>query len=326
MSQILWTNPTSDDAKFFAMPDPPKPAPVSEQKPEAIVERSGSESPDDRQSDSETDATPTVSTRDTPEPNTNNEAVPATDEQPAEQPVEQPLEQPSPEDSNNDHVEQHVTQPEEPSAPNPQFSESESSNNPPEEGADNDAVIAAIIANDLEEMDSAAPAAATPAAAQAQNEPAPENTTQQEHPAPSNMEPASESAAPPTEPAAPVSLLLVQEQPTTEITQTQSTNDDQPTSREPEVRLPVNHVYYFIQIFDIDNQVLRTVGSFFSGKDENVKSALRKHLAWPDNKELSIWQRVDGTSVTTASPSKTFSGFVPDGTCFIVGDRLNKNK
>ena len=304
------------------MPDPPKPAPVSEQKSEeAIVERSGSESPDDRQSDSETDATPTVSTRDTPEPNSNSEAVPATDEQPAEQPVEQPLEQPSPEDSNNDHVGQHVTQPEEASALNPQSSESESSNNPPEEGVGNDAVIAAIIANDLEEMDSAAPAAA-----QAQNEPAPENTTQQEHPAPSNMEPASEPAASPTEPAAPVALLLVQEQSTTELAQTQSTNDDQPASREPEVRLPVNHVYYFIQIFDVDNQVLRTVGSFFSGKDENVKSALRKHLAWPDNKEFSIWQRVDGSSVTTASPSKTFSGFVPDGACFIVGDHLNKNK
>ena len=310
------------------MPDPPKPAPISEQKPEeAIVERSGSESPDDRQSDSEADATPTVSTRDTPEPNTNSEAVPAPDEQPAEQPVEQPPEQPSPEDANNDHAEQHATQPEEPSAPNPLSSGLESSNNPPE-GADNDAVIAAIIANDLEEMDSAAPAAATPPAAETQNDPAPENTTQQEHTAPPSEEPASDPAAPSTEPAepAPAVLMLVQEQPTTEVAQTQSTNEDQPGSGEPEVRLPVEYVYYFIQIFDVDNQVLRTVGSFFSGKDENVKSALRKHLAWPDKKEFSIWQRVDGTSVTTASPSKTFSGFVPDGTCFIVGDRLNRNK
>lgn len=312
------------------MPDPPKPAPISEQKPEeAIVERSGSESPDDRQSDSEADATPTVSTRDTPEPNTNSEAVPATDEQPTEQPVEQPLEQPPPEDANNGHAEQHATQPEEPSAPNPLSSESASSNNPPE-GADNDAVIAAIIANDIEEMESAAPAAATPPAAEAQNEPTPENTsTQQEHPAPPSEEPASEPTAAPTEPTepAPAVLLLVQEQPTTEVAQTQSTNEDQPAaSGEPEVRLPVDHVYYFIQIFDVDNQVLRTVGSFFSGKDENIKAALRKHLAWPDEKEFSIWQRVDGTSVTTASPSKTFSGFVPDGSCFIVGDRLKKNK
>lgn len=313
MSQIWWTNITSDDAKYFAMPDPPKPAPISEQKPEeAIVERSGSDSPDDRQSDSEADTTPTVSTRDTPEPNTNSEAVPATDEQPTEHP---------PEDANNGHAEQHATQPEEPSAPNLLSSESVSSSNPPE-SADNDAVIAAIIANDIEEMESAAPAAATPPAAEAQNEPTPENTTQQEHPAPPSEEPASEPTAAPTEPA-PAVLLLVQEQPTTEVAQTQSTNEDQP---EPEVRLPVDHVYYFIQIFDVDNQVLRTVGSFFSGKDENIKAALRKHLSWPDKKEFSIWQRVDGTSVKTASPSKTFSGFVPDGSCFIVGDRLNKNK
>ncbi|RHZ58884.1 hypothetical protein CDV55_100178 [Aspergillus turcosus] len=98
------------------------------------------------------------------------------------------------------------------------------------------------------------------------------------------------------------------------------------TSEEPEVPLPVEHVYYFIQIFDVEAQALRTVGSFFSRKEEKIKAALRKHLKWPMMKDFSIWQRVDGTTVTTMSSVGTFDTYVPDGTCFIVGDKLSKEK
>jgi hypothetical protein len=98
------------------------------------------------------------------------------------------------------------------------------------------------------------------------------------------------------------------------------------TSEEPEVPLPVEHVYYFIQVFDVEAQALRTVGSFFSRKEEKIKAALRKHLKWPMMKDFSIWQRVDGTTVTTMSSVGTFDTYVPDGTCFIVGDKLSKEK
>jgi hypothetical protein len=98
------------------------------------------------------------------------------------------------------------------------------------------------------------------------------------------------------------------------------------TLEEPEVPLPVEHVYYFIQIFDVETQALRTVGSFFSRKEDKIKAALRKHLKWPMMKDFSIWQRVDGTTVTTMSSVGTFDTYVPDGTCFIVGDKLSKEK
>ncbi|KAL2004605.1 hypothetical protein VTN00DRAFT_3341 [Thermoascus crustaceus] len=94
----------------------------------------------------------------------------------------------------------------------------------------------------------------------------------------------------------------------------------------PEFTSPVPHVYYFIQIFDVDQQELRTVGSYFSRKEDNIKSAIRKYLEWPDEKDFQIWQRVDGTIVTAVSSMDTFDIYVPDGSCFIVGEQLTHDR
>lgn len=99
------------------------------------------------------------------------------------------------------------------------------------------------------------------------------------------------------------------------------------TQIEPEVKLPVSHTYYFIQIFDADNQVLRTVGSFFSKLDANVKVSIRRHLQRPLRQDFLMWKRVDGPAVTTVSPADSFDDVVaPHGACFIVGDKLTKDK
>ncbi|KAJ5535960.1 hypothetical protein N7513_009146 [Penicillium frequentans] len=96
---------------------------------------------------------------------------------------------------------------------------------------------------------------------------------------------------------------------------------------EPEVTLPVGHAYYFIQIFDEDNQVLRTVGSFFSKLEANVKASIRKHLKRTIRQDFLMWKRVDGTTVTTVSPAENFMDVVvPHGSCIIVGDKLTKDK
>lgn len=96
---------------------------------------------------------------------------------------------------------------------------------------------------------------------------------------------------------------------------------------EPEVKLPVGHAYYFIQIFDEDNQVLRTVGSFFSKLEANVKASIRKHLKRTIRQDFLMWKRVDGTTVTTVSPAENFMDVVvPHGSCIIVGDKLTKDK
>ncbi|KAJ5919525.1 hypothetical protein N7454_009360 [Penicillium verhagenii] len=96
---------------------------------------------------------------------------------------------------------------------------------------------------------------------------------------------------------------------------------------EPEVTLPVGHAYYFIQVFDEDNQVLRTVGSFFSKLEANVKASIRKHLKRTIRQDFLMWKRVDGTTVTTVSPAENFMDVVvPHGSCIIVGDKLTKDK
>lgn len=99
------------------------------------------------------------------------------------------------------------------------------------------------------------------------------------------------------------------------------------TQTEPELKLPVGHTYYFIQIFDADNQVLRTVGSFFSKLDANVKVSIRRHLRRPLRQDFLMWKRVDGAAVTAVSPADSFDDVVaPHGACFIVGDKLTKDK
>lgn len=152
--------------------------------------------------------------------------------------------------------------------------------------SENDAVIAAIIAEDIQQMDTdrvpdAAPPATQEPSQAVPDEPEPQASTAADIPAP---------------------------------------------SIEPEVPQPVDHVYYFIQKFDVEAQALRTVGSFFSKKEENIKTAVRRHLKIPPMKDFQIWQRVDGTTVTTMASGETFEVYVPDGTCFIVGDKLNKDR
>lgn len=96
---------------------------------------------------------------------------------------------------------------------------------------------------------------------------------------------------------------------------------------DPVLDLPIGHAYYFIQIFDLDTQVLRTIGSFFSKLDSNVKASFRRHLKRPMRQDFLIWKRFERANVTTVSPADSFNDVVaPHGTCFIVGDKLTKEK
>jgi hypothetical protein len=131
----------------------------------------------------------------------------------------------------------------------------------------------------------------------------------------------SDVSNPPTSAPAPAEDLVMQDSPA----QAEGASEaSAPT--EPPVALPVSHIYYFIQVFDIEQQVLHTVGSYFSRIEENIKSALRKHLGWPEEKDFLIWTRVDGTSVSTVSPVDTFWTPVRDGMCFVVGTKLTKDQ
>lgn len=95
---------------------------------------------------------------------------------------------------------------------------------------------------------------------------------------------------------------------------------------QPSLKLPpVRHAYYFIQIFDVDEQTLRTVGSFFSDANENIRTGIRKNLNWPEDKEFLVWERLPMKNCFSAEISG--DTFRPcDGAYFVVGDTLSKEK
>jgi hypothetical protein len=261
----FWMQVVSDvDAKYFAMADPQE-AEVLQIKPEeAVVEREDSDSSDDQQSVPEVEA---------------GLAGPSGTASRTDGVVQVVTGEASLEYLSNDITGGSVAV--ETSSPEVRLPD-----NGTLSSADNDAIIAAIVADDIEQIESEETT----------------DTTPQANDAPSEL-------------------------PVTEIPTDSPASESTPAHpAEPEPRLPVDHVYYFIQLFDVETQSLRTIGSFFSQKEETIKTAVRKHLHWPPLKDFQVWQRVDGTTVTTMSSAETFEVFVPDGTCFIVGDKLNKDR
>ncbi|KAB8211637.1 hypothetical protein BDV34DRAFT_87112 [Aspergillus parasiticus] len=260
----FWIQVVSDvDAKYFAMADP-REVEVPQNKPEeAVFEREDSDSSDDQQSVAEVEA---------------GRAGPSGTASRVDDTVQVVATETSSEYFDNNATENSG----EVAAASLETSHPE---NDTPDGAENDAVIAAIIAEDIQQIET--------------EQPTDIPQTNEVTNVPQAIEVSTESL---------------------------TTDDVSAPSTEPEPALPVDHVYYFIQVFDVDAQALRTVGSFFSQKEETIKAAVRKHLQWPVTKDFQVWQRVDGTTVTTMSSAETFEVFVPDGTCFIVGDKLNKDK
>ncbi|OJJ72149.1 hypothetical protein ASPBRDRAFT_30491 [Aspergillus brasiliensis CBS 101740] len=258
----FWMQVVSDEnAKFFAIADPPQAIAIQAKAEEAVVERAGSESSEDRLPLAEGEAARASSSGTVPE-NSMSATGGATIANAG----------------NVSHIEI-VPQ-------DPMPTDLSVTGAPTTGDSENDAVIAAIIAEDMQQMDTdRVPDAAPPA-------------TQE-----------------------PIQAVPVEAEP-----QPHTTADDPAPSIELEVPQPVDHVYYFIQKFDVEAQALRTVGSFFSKKEENIKTAVRRHLKIPPMKDFQVWQRVDGTTVTTMASGETFEVYVPDGTCFIVGDKLNKDR
>ncbi|KAL4773398.1 hypothetical protein BDW60DRAFT_185014 [Aspergillus nidulans var. acristatus] len=313
-----WMQIVSDgDAKYFAMKDPETPVAITSKPEEAVVERPGSETSDD---------TPTTTFSEGAEPSSSNtgnqnpvdgisgEAGEASTEQPATETVDSTAtvavvvseselspasadavamnaEAPSTTEQNPENAESPVQ-----TFQTAESSQSDTSTANVEATSDeNDAVIAAIIAGDIQQLDEETQQTQLSADSQEQEPTQPPPTEDQ------TSAPAEEQTEAPA-------------------------NVEDAAPAEPEVVLPVEHVYYYIKVFDIESQSLRTMGSFFSQKEEVIKPAIRKHLNWPETKDFQVWHQVDGTVVDTLASAETFEINPADGACFIVGDKLNKAK
>ncbi|KMP03494.1 hypothetical protein DIZ76_013124 [Coccidioides immitis] len=221
---------------------------------------------------------------------------------------------------------------------------------------DDDAAIAAVIAQDLAEYERAE-------AMETEPSPAPESTqqtnvndaqqqplsTQTEEPPNVSSEEAPEETAPQTDttqetsqppPANDDDVTMEdgppvnsseRQQDTTEAEENntdQATVDSNSTLPTSELVPPRSHVYYFIQRFDAEKQELNTVGTFFATKSETIKESIRTALGFEKNKQFLLWHRVDGISIVAISSVEIFDDIVgyTDGECFIVGDVIGKNE
>ncbi|OJD28110.1 hypothetical protein ACJ73_00480 [Blastomyces percursus] len=96
----------------------------------------------------------------------------------------------------------------------------------------------------------------------------------------------------------------------------------------PPVRLTA-HVYYFVQIFDVEKQEFRFAGVFFGKRSNSIKASVRAALGWPDDKSFNLWHRVDCISMSPISNKERFNTILAtdqDGECFIVEEVLTKSQ
>lgn len=226
-------------------------------------------------------------------------------------------------------VEQAAEPPAEPEASNPGLEEQQTNGDVAmQDVVDNDAAIAAVIANDLEEFESSQ-------AMQAEPTPPPEipvvpvpeplsvpQNNDELPPQPEPEEPMRE------EPADQENATLNREENAMDVTEDILAADEneapinapEPLKFEP----PVGHVYYFLQIFDAHKQEFRFAGRYFAREEDSVKETICHVLKWPEDKEFLVWARFqnDMRSVDTSRSMARAAGGQGFG-CFVVKERLS---
>lgn len=68
----------------------------------------------------------------------------------------------------------------------------------------------------------------------------------------------------------------------------------------------IEDVYFFVKLFDAENQKLKPLGSFFARKNSRVDHAIQKILGLPKDKTLLIFDEEDIATVNPLRRRKTF--------------------
>jgi len=90
---------------------------------------------------------------------------------------------------------------------------------------------------------------------------------------------------------------------------------------------PVESVYGFIQLFDVDNQDFVVQHTFFARYDDEVRETIRKCMGYGAEKEFNVWRRESSNHGLRVQPKVTFRDikFV-NGVDIIVGEELAEAK
>jgi hypothetical protein len=85
---------------------------------------------------------------------------------------------------------------------------------------------------------------------------------------------------------------------------------------------PVPHVYGFIQLFDAVTQEFRVHSTFIAKESATIKDTVRHALGYPADKEFLVWTRQKSYRTAGVSASTVFEALdcKSDGFVLIVGD------
>ncbi|OAL34372.1 hypothetical protein AYO20_06425 [Fonsecaea nubica] len=86
----------------------------------------------------------------------------------------------------------------------------------------------------------------------------------------------------------------------TDHSASQSSESSQSSSPPPEKQGPVDNIYGFLQMFDVDTQTFRVQGTFFARSEEKVRDFVQRRFGYGPDKQFIAWRRhstVDGSIV-----------------------------
>jgi hypothetical protein len=99
-----------------------------------------------------------------------------------------------------------------------------------------------------------------------------------------------------------------------------SDSSSQSSSPPPErEERPVDNVYGFIQVFDLEKQTFRVEGTFFAKTDDKVREFLQKRLGYGTEKSFAAWRRYSTVGGTMLGSDETFrDAGVTNGSYIVV--------
>lgn len=101
-----------------------------------------------------------------------------------------------------------------------------------------------------------------------------------------------------------------------------SVHDEEPPRPQPR---PIPHIYGFIQLFDVDQQDFVVHSTFFAPYSADVKDTVRKALGYGDDYEFCVWQREKSCKASTVNKGDTFEQIhFRDGVDLVVGQPLSE--
>ncbi|OAP59538.1 hypothetical protein AYL99_06836 [Fonsecaea erecta] len=92
----------------------------------------------------------------------------------------------------------------------------------------------------------------------------------------------------------------------TDNSASQSGESSQSSSPPSEKQGPVDNVYGFIQMFDVDKQTFRVQGTFFARSEERVRDFVQRRFGYGPDKNFIAWRRHSTVDGTVVGPEDTF--------------------